>query len=622
MPERIKTNHRYIAGLDGLRALAVLVVILYHLGVPGMSGGLLGVTVFFVLSGYLITDLLLNEWDRTQRIDFKQFWIRRARRLLPAMLTMLVVVVAYVTLFDQTFLVRLRGDVLAALLYVSNWWFVFQDISYFDSFQPSLLTHFWSLAVEEQFYLIWPVVIFFGLKYVPKRHTLLSWTMVGAVLSALLMAFMYEPGTDPSRVYYGTDTRAFSLLIGAALAMVWPSRKLSQKVEGTLRNFLDIIGSIGLLVFFIMVCFSTQYDTFLYRGGMVLVSIAAAIVIAVIAHPSSRLGKAFSWKPLRWIGTRSYGMYLWHFPVIVLTSSAVDTGEINLLKAIFQFVLIVVLSGLSYQLIEQPIRKGVLGDRWRAWRSGEWRIQDVSPSRWIIISSALLVLIVSTFGIYMAPASGADSDKHVKMEKTSIQTVQKPAPEQTLEETEKIEKPEEQTEEEADDSSIQAVAQPEQEEEQEQRKVTAIGDSVMLEVAPSLKQKFPDLVVDAKVGRQMSEGIEVVQGMKQQGQLGDVVIIGLGSNGPLSKTQLTEMVESIGPEKEIILINVRVPRPWERQVNSGLKEVSEKFSNVKLVQWYEASQNKPHYFATDGVHLTKEGIEVYSSLILDAIEEA
>ncbi|MGM7636687.1 acyltransferase family protein [Bacillus sp. Hm123] len=598
MPEPIKENRRYMYGLDGLRALAVLAVIFYHLEVPWMSGGLLGVTVFFVLSGYLITDLLLTEWDQTQRIDFKRFWIRRARRLLPAMFMVLVVVVAYVALFDQGFLVRLKGDVLAALLYVSNWWLVFQEVSYFDSFQPALLTHFWSLGVEEQFYLIWPVVIFLGLRYIPKRRILLGLTMLGAILSALLMAFMYEPGTDPSRVYYGTDTRAFSLLIGAALAIVWPSRKLSHKVEGMPRNFLDVIGSLGLLLFFLMVCFSTQYDTFLYRGGMVLLSIATAVVVAVLAHPASRLGKVLSFKPLRWIGERSYGMYLWHFPVIVLTGAGMDT---DLFKASLQLVLIFSLSALSYQLIEQPIRKGDLGDRLRAWHSGEWRMKDVSTSRWLTVSSALLVLIVSTFGIYMASASEADSDKLVKTEKAPIEAVQKPALKQNK------------------DSSVQAVAQPEQE--RELRKVTAIGDSVMIAANPLLKQQFPNFVMEAEVGRQMSEGIEMAQQMEQQGQLGDVVIIGLGSNGPMAKEQLAKMVESLGSDKQILLINTRVPRSWEREVNADLKEIAGQFSNVTLVDWYEASQHHPHYFISDQVHLSQEGREVYASLILDAIEK-
>ncbi|WP_203363555.1 acyltransferase family protein [Bacillus sp. REN10] len=607
MPEPIKRNRRYMSGLDGLRALAVLAVIFYHLEIPGMSGGMLGVTVFFVLSGYLITDLLMAEWERTQRINFKQFWIRRARRLLPAMLTMIVIVVAYVTLFDQAFLVHLRGDVLAALLYVSNWWFIFEDVSYFDRFQPSLLTHFWSLAVEEQFYLMWPVMIFLGLKYIHKRHILLGVTVLGVLLSVLLMFLMYEPGMDPSRVYYGTDTRAFSLLIGASLAMIWPSRKLSAKVEEGPRNFLDVMGSLSLLVFFLMVGFSSQYDTFLYRGGMVFLSVATAIIVAVLAHPASRLGELLSWKPLRWIGERSYGMYLWHFPVIVLTSPAVDTSEGNIVRGSVQLLLIFVLSALSYQLIEKPVRKGLLGERFHAWRAGEWRMKDISPSRWFIVSSAVIVLFVSTFGIYMAPASGADSDKSVMPKETAIQTVQHSA----------SEKKEEPVNEKEASSSIQA----EQQEEKEVQTVTAIGDSVMIDVAPFLKQQFPDLVMDAKIGRQMSEGIKVAQGIKEQGLLGDAVIIGLGSNGPFAKKQLTEMVESIGSDKMIILMNTRVPRPWEREVNAGLQEVAGQFSNATLVDWYQASANHPNYFAPDGVHLSKEGAEVYASLILNEIEK-
>ncbi|TGV03468.1 acyltransferase, partial [Mesorhizobium sp. M00.F.Ca.ET.186.01.1.1] len=275
MPEPIKAAHsRYMPGIDGLRALAVLAVIIYHLNYNWAPGGLLGVGIFFVLSGYLITDLLIAQWSRNGRLDMKDFWLRRARRLLPALLLLLVAVVASVALFSPEQMGRLRGDVWAALFYVSNWWLVFSEVSYFEKFgPPSPLGHLWSLAVEEQFYLIWPLLVALGLSLIKRRGPLVILTLGLAAVSAVLMAVMYEPGEDPSRIYYGTDTRVFALLIGAALAMMWPSRKLSTTISGKARATLDVIGCVSLAILLLAIWKTNQYDDFLYQGGLVLWSI-------------------------------------------------------------------------------------------------------------------------------------------------------------------------------------------------------------------------------------------------------------------------------------------------------------------------------------------------------------
>jgi peptidoglycan/LPS O-acetylase OafA/YrhL len=268
--------------------------------------------VFFTLSGYLITDLLLGQREATGRLQLGDFWLRRARRLLPALFLMLAVVVAWVTLLDRSLLAGLRGDVLAAVGYVSNWWNIVGEASYFTRFgPPPPLDHLWSLAVEEQFYLIWPWLLWLGLRYVPGRYTLASLTLAGAALSAFAMALIYQPGVDPTRVYEGTDTRAFGLLIGAALAMVWPSRELRAdhiKLRG--RLLLDGAAVVGLVVIGILIWRTSEYSPFLYKGGIVLLSVATALVLTALVHPASWLGVAVGWRPLRWIGVRSYGIYL------------------------------------------------------------------------------------------------------------------------------------------------------------------------------------------------------------------------------------------------------------------------------------------------------------------------
>src|SRR5215212_8611090 len=391
MPKPVGSSQRYMPGLDGLRAIAVLAVIAYHLDPGRAPGGLLGVGVFFTLSGYLITDLLLGQREAVGRIQLGDFWLRRARRLLPALFLMLAVVVAWVTLLDRSQLPSLRGDVLAAAAYVSNWWNIVRDASYFARFgPPPPLDHLWSLAVEEQFYLIWPWLLLLGLRFVPERYKLAGLTLAGAALSAIAMALIYQPGVDPTRVYEGTDTRAFGLLVGAALAMVRPSRRLRgtafrrhplrrwQLVDGA--ELVDGAGVAGLVVIALLIWRTDQYSAFLYRGGIVLLSVATVLVVAALAHPASRLGPALGCKPLRWLGVRSYGIYLWHFPIIVLATPTAQRSVVNLPLDVLQVGATIAVAALSWRFVEEPIRRGALGRFWAQARSGEWR-QKAVPQR-------------------------------------------------------------------------------------------------------------------------------------------------------------------------------------------------------------------------------------------------
>jgi peptidoglycan/LPS O-acetylase OafA/YrhL len=370
-------------GLDGLRAIAVLAVIAYHLQLSWAQGGLLGVGVFFTLSGYLITDLLLGQRDAVGHLRLGDFWLRRARRLLPALFLMLAVVVAWVTLLDRSQLPALRADVVAAAAYLSNWWNIIRHASYFARFgPPPPLDHLWSLAIEEQFYLIWPFLLWLGLRYSRGRYQLAGLTLAAAALSATLMALLYQPGSDPTRVYEGTDTRAFGLLVGAALAMVWPSRRLRADLT-SLRDrhlrrlrLLDGAGVVGLVVIALLIWQTNQYSAFLYRGGIVLLSVATVLVVAALAHPASWLGLALGWAPLRWIGVRSYGIYLWHFPIISLTTPTVQK-KANLPLEVLQVGATIAVAALSWRFVEEPIRRGALGRVWARVRTGGWRRKAV-----------------------------------------------------------------------------------------------------------------------------------------------------------------------------------------------------------------------------------------------------
>jgi peptidoglycan/LPS O-acetylase OafA/YrhL len=401
MPEPVKGDQKYLPGLDGLRALAVAAVVAYHLGYGWAQGGLLGVGVFFTLSGYLITDILVGQWAARGRIRLGDFWLRRARRLLPALFVMLAVVTVWVNMFARSFLPGFRGNVIASVFYVSNWWFIGQHASYYARFAPPTpLDHLWSLAVEEQFYLIWPWVVLLlvwlscqvrkrrrglangpgglaapvdGVPYLTGRSrlALAGVTLALAAASAVLMARLYDPGYDPTRVYEGTDTRACGLLIGAAVAMIWPTRRpagssragggtsADRTVPPVVRWLLDAAGVAGLAVIGLLVWRTNQYSDFMFQGGLVVLSIATAATVAAVVTPGSLLGKALGCLPLRWVGVRSYGIYLWHYPIIVLTTAVGLAGSpVGLGRAVAVVVATVAVAALSWRAVEEPIRRG------------------------------------------------------------------------------------------------------------------------------------------------------------------------------------------------------------------------------------------------------------------------
>ncbi|TNJ64918.1 acetyltransferase [Paenibacillus hemerocallicola] len=593
-------DRRYMPGLDGLRALSVLAVIAYHFNFKWASGGLLGVGIFFVLSGYLITDQIVTQWKQNRRIDLRDFWIRRARRLLPAMFAMLAFVALWLALFDSSRLQALQGDIISVALYFHNWWLIFHDVSYFESFgPPSPNGHLWSLAIEEQFYVIWPVILILLFRIVPQRGKIVLLLLAGAAVSALAMGLIYEPGMDPSRVYYGTDTRVFALLIGAALAIVCPSQRMNGGISRKFRNLFDLAGGGGLIIIILMIGRTNEFGSFLYYGGFVFLSIISAIVIAVLAHPASRLARLMACKPLRWIGVRSYSLYIWHYPVIVLTGHSVENDAWGSFLILIQLGISILLAALSWKYIEEPIRHGLFGNLWR-------KISKKPRLKFHHLVVAILPIVL----LSSSCKSNADSPVMVEpipdavihnMEEHSGTAVQ-PEPPETPE----------------------PIASPNDQPNSEKEAnlgITAIGDSVILDAAPYLEKYLPGIVIDGKVGRQMFQAQEVVDNLKTNGKLGSRVIIELGTNGSFNTKQLRELLSSLGDARQIVLVNTRVPRKWQDTVNSALKEAAKDFHNVTLVDWYTSSEGKKSYFYDDGVHLKREGAEFYASLIASAVQK-
>ncbi|RAS74840.1 acyltransferase family protein [Priestia endophytica] len=615
-----KTHHRYVYGLDGLRAFAVLSVIAYHLNFSWAKGGFLGVDVFFVLSGYLITSIILPSHGSRLTFDFRDFWIRRIRRLLPAAYVMIIATVVWVVLFKEELLATVRGDAVSSLFYTSNWWFIFHKLSYFDSFgSPSPLKNLWSLAIEEQFYLLWPILLAVGF-YIFKRRSVVSCVvLVGILISAMSMGMLYEPGMDPSRVYYGTDTRSFELLVGCWLALVWPLKRLSAKeLPVKVRKIFNGVSIVSFLIIILCFFFVSEYQTFVYQGGMLLFCLNTAILVACICHPSNLLGKLLSWKPLRWIGSRSYGIYLWHYPVIVLTTPVEEIGTQNYWRIALQIFVTFVVAEWSYRMIEMPIRKNGFRQFFKRYiptTTLTWK--KLSITRKLSTVAIFLIVLVFTAGV-TGLAKG--EVRHESPEKTSV----KVSPNQN-EEEHAVKEKEEESQQSKDTDSKEKESESSKADEQEKsstppEKIFAIGDSVMLDIAGNLHEKYPNITIDGKVGRQLYEAIEIAPSYASFNNKDAVVVIELGTNGYFTDEQIDKLL-SYFDEANVYLVNTRVPRSWEDQVNETLAKKAKEYKNVKLINWHKESLEHPEYFGGDGVHLTQKGSEALTELIQDAVNE-
>nr|WP_315526956.1 acyltransferase family protein [Carnobacterium maltaromaticum] len=617
--KRLKSS-RYMSGLDGLRALAVIGVIFYHLTPHILPGGFLGVPIFFVLSGYLISDLLIQEFEQNGKISLKQFWKRRLNRLYPALVTMLILVTGWITIFERSLLLNIRNMILTSLVYLNNWWQISQGASYFDRFTtPSPFVHLWSLAIEGQFYLIWPVIVVFAIVFI-KRNDWIFYTFIGvSILSALLMAILYVPGADPSRVYYGTDTRAFSLLIGSALAFIWPSTKLKKNLPNAGRVTLDAVGvlSLGLLIWLMVQLMDS--DPFTYYGGIFIFSLISGILVAVVAHPATWLAKLLSLQPLKWIGQRSYGLYLWQYPVMILYEVKVgDTSLHPLRHLIIQITLIILISEASYRFVEMPFKKlnirevlnwNVIVDHGKAL----WRNQTITGKMHKVgIVLLSLILIISLVGFTVAPVGDSPGKIRLAAQLKANQTKIDKQKQDLIEQKNK----------EVEESAVREPLfglTPEQMEEAGELKVTLIGDSVMLSVVNPVEQLFSKAVIDGVIGRQLYQTVPVVESLKQEDKLGNPVVIALGTNGAFTDKQMDDLLAAVGDSKKVYLVNTQVPKNWKNSVNQGISSAAKRHSNVEVIDWNSYSQNHSDWFYEDGVHPNETGAEEYTKLIATSV---
>ena len=615
----------YVPGLDGLRALAVIAVIIYHANREWLGGGFLGVEVFFVISGYLITLLLIAERERTGAVSLTDFWVRRARRLLPALFTLLIGVITYCALFNRDRLGRLRGDVVGGFFYVSNWFQVWTGSSYTSSAEFAPLRHLWSLAVEEQFYIIWPLVMFLLLRNMRSRTLpIIGFVFTGlAVVIAVYTAVIFRTGpidtieNTPEQfmsffgrevlrtdfLYLGTVSRASGLLLGAALATAWRPWSIRRARAGANANGLDFLGILGLASLAYM-CWkfretvSTEAGTegyaLLYRGGLILVALATILVIATVTHPRSRLGKYVIGTPLLvWIGKRSYGLYLYHWVVFqAYRKSAgmpLEPREFVALMAIT-----VVLTEGSYQFIETPIRTGRALASYRAWRMRNGGVRGPLPIVLATLAIVPVFSVVSMAGARVMPEEVAGNLDENSGAVVTIPPTTVPVGTTTL-------------------PAVAPTTVP-----ATKFDVFAVGDSVMLGSARKLTSY--GITVDAAKNRQVSSGAQVLDYRNKTGELGDNVVIHLGTNGRTTASTFDQVMKPLSKVKRVIVLTVRVPgSAYSDKNNAIITALPLVYPNVTVLDWEALSKGKKDWFASDGIHPNALGQDNYVGLILKAL---
>lgn len=589
----------YLPGLDGIRALSVIAVIAYHLDYEWAAGGYLGVEVFFVLSGFLITRLMLDEEWRTGTISRANFWLRRARRLLPAVIALIIGVWVWaIIVLPAGEPARFRGDAFASLFYVQNWYAIVADQPYFESFgRPSPLRHLWSLAIEEQFYVLWPLALPVALRRLGRRGTV-ALIAVGVVGSAWLMRATADIAS-PERAYYGTDTRAFGILIGAALAFAWFPERSRTDVSAAARRVIDVIGLGALIALFWQFSNRSEFDPWTYPQGFLWVDVCTVVLLIAATHPASTAHRMLGARLPAAIGRRSYSLYLWHWPVIVFTRPDVDWGLTGTWALLARVALIGALSEISYRFIEQPFRDGRVQRAANAVRGriGTGPARRVGFAGGAVATVALVTLLASP-----SPAQHVETVR-APLASTTTTTVPPaadtpttPAPTTTA----------------APATTVPPTTTPPQ----GTGLVTVIGESVTLGALNQLSGYYGDrLHLDAVKGRRASESIAFLQQLAAEDRLRPTVVLHIGNNGAISTDAFNAAYDAVGPDRTLVLVRVRVPMRWEQQVNGEIDRLAGEHANVVVADWNKIANEEPGLLTDDGVHLSSAGKDRYTQML-------
>ena len=600
---------KYLPSIDSLRALAVLAVIIYHVDVNYLPGGFLGVDLFFVLSGYLISSLIIKEYRKTGSLNLYNFYIRRARRLLPAVYFMITVGLVVMVLFNEVLLRKSHLDAIFGYIYSSNWWYIFHKLDYFDSFgAQSPFKHLWSLAIEEQFYMIFPLLfLLINRKKKSKDGTYklnknFLYVVLGLILVSLIAHILLFDINNISRIYFGTDTRAFSLLVGVVGAILYPMEKLHAKVTPQQNIMYSVISLVSIATLITVMIYTSEYNTWLYRGGFLLVAILGLIVIISSGKQHTLMSRLLSFKPVVFIGKISYSLYLWHFPVLVLTTPVSEIGNPNIIFVILRVILTFALATASYVFVETPIRK--LG--FKNYINVIFKKLKKRPrkSRKAYAGIVGLVSVLFLMGIFgkSVPFISTAFVKEMEANKETQFVNNGNNKENNQEKSSDSNKDKKDNKEDKNNSDKKYSS------------VLVMGDSLTVDIGEKFQELYPGAVIDGKIGRQLYVAVEEAKSYSKYNNENSAIIFQLGTNGPFTESQIEELVKEFD-KADIYFVNIKVPRAWEKTVNAALKETQEKHSNVKIIDWYSVANSSKDLFEPDRVHLNQTGIAEMVTLI-------
>ena len=579
----IKRSTRHISSIDGLRAIAVTAVVLYHLGISWIPGGFLGVDLFFVISGYVITRLILDSINQSSALDLRAFYAARIRRIFPGFLFMVICTIIFIGVWAPEAIKRFLSDLPYALSGTLNWALVARNQDYFETIgRPPLLQHTWSLAVELQFYLVWPIILLTVLKYFGKKNiariALIIAIISGTALFLVSLQLDQANAAQVSHIYFGTDTHSLGLFLGSALAVSWIPQNLSANITRRAQDVIDGIGVVGLLGLISTFLFIDESNASLYRIAFPLAGIFGCLVIISLVHPASRFAPIISTPPFRWIGQRSYGIYIWHWVIFQVTRPSVDLSGETWALYLARVLLVLALADISLRWVEIPFRQGQVQTWFRGmkYRSSKERVRQ---------QLSVLVLIIGVLAVTTSiSVSAINKSNQISQVINEELTDQEESP--------------------VDLGSTTGL--------------WVTGDSVILGIRSKLENKEHISLVNARVGRQAPELLAVMR-VDQSSVPSSPVIFNLGNNNALSEQTVAEIFEVIKNQPQIIVVNTAVPRPWRDSNNEIISKVASKYTNVELVDWYKISKDRPELFAQDGVHLSPMGSDVYVDLVLSVL---
>ena len=578
-----KIGVKHISSIDGLRAIAVTAVVLYHLGISWIPGGFLGVDLFFVISGYVITRLILDSINQSSALDLRAFYAARLRRIYPGFLFMVICTIIFIGVWAPEAIKRFLSDLPYALTGTINWLLVARHQDYFETVgRPPLLQHTWSLAVELQFYLIWPIILLTVLKYFGKKNiariALIIAMVSGTTLFFVSLQLDQSNAQQVSHIYFGTDTHSLGLFLGSALAVSWIPQNLSADIEKRAQDVIDGIGVVGLLGLISTFLFIEESNASLYRVAFPLAGIFGCLVIISLVHPASRFAPLISTAPFRWVGQRSYGIYIWHWVIFQVTRPSVDLSGQTWALYLARVLLVLALADISLRWVEIPFRQGLVQDWFRGMK---YRSAKVQLRQKISVISSIIVVLAITSSISVQAINKSDEiAKQVLQQSTQEQQTQ-------------------------DDLGSTTG-------------LWVTGDSVILGIRSKLEAKEHISLINARVGRQAPELLAVMR-VDQNSVPSSPVVFNLGNNNALSEATVVEIFEIVKNQPQVIVVNTAVPRAWKDSNNAIISRVASRYANVKVVDWSRISNGRPELFAPDGVHLSPTGSDVYVDLVVSEL---